>query len=265
MNMTLVSGLVNPIESGAKLASKIDQIQTAWQGEVLWITINRPDKKNALSFEMLGELIRLAKIAKSDHKLKAVVIRGCNQVFSAGIDTKALSNPKNAPYAIYQMIKPGINLFQQACLIWKEVPVPVIAVIEGYCWGAGMQLALGADFRIAHPDSDLSIKEASLGLIPDMGISRSVQGLIPRDQLLKLMMSAERITAEQALKLGLITQISSSVESAATQLIDELTQSPKATVAALKQLDSRLYSRGALGFEKWTQLKLLLRKFRAKS
>ena len=264
MNMTLVSGLV-PSKTGARLASKIDQIQTAWQGEVLWITINRPEKKNALSFEMLAELIRLAKIAKSDRKLKAVVIRGCNQVFSAGIDTKALSNPKNAPFAIYQMIKPGINLFQQACLIWKEVPVPVIALIEGYCWGAGMQLALGADFRVAHPDSDLSIKEASLGLIPDMGLSRSVQGLIPRDQLLKLMMSAERITADQALKLGLITQISSSVEGAANLLIDELTLSPKAAVAAVKQMDGHLYSKGALSFEKWTQLKLLVRKFRTKS
>ena len=264
MNMTLVSGLV-PSKTGTRLASKIDQIQTAWQGEVLWITINRPEKKNALSFEMLAELIRLAKIAKSDRKLKAVVIRGCNQVFSAGIDTKALSNPKNAPFAIYQMIKPGINLFQQACLIWKEVPVPVIALIEGYCWGAGMQLALGADFRVAHPDSDLSIKEVSLGLIPDMGLSRSVQGLIPRDQLLKLMMSAERITADQALKLGLITQISPNVEGAANQLIEELTHSPKAAVAAVKQMDSRLYSKGALSFEKWTQLKLLVRKFRTKS
>ena len=128
-----------------------------------------------------------------------------------------------------------------------------------------MQLALGADFRIAHPDSDLSIKEASLGLIPDMGISRSVQGLIPRDQLLKLMMSAERITADQALKLGLITQISSSVESAANLMIDELTLSPKAAVAAVKQMDGHLYSKGALSFEKWTQLKLLVRKFRTKS
>ena len=262
MNMTLVSGSAIPIETGARLASRLDEIQCAWQGEVLWITLNRPNKKNAMSFEMLSELIRLAKLIKSERSVKAVVIRGSHQVFSAGIDTKALSNPKNAPFAIYQMVKPGTNLFQQACLIWKQLPVPVVALIEGYCWGAGLQLALGADFRIAHPDSNLSIKEASLGLIPDMGISRTSQGLIARDQLLKLMMSAERISADQALKLGLVTQISQTPERATHELIEELTQAPKATVAALKRLDGHLYGRGALSFEKWTQLKLLIKKFR---
>ena len=77
----------------------------------------------------------------------------------AGIDLADLNSPKNTAFAAWELIKPGQSLFQKAFLIWQELPVPVIAAIEGFCFGAGMQLALAADIRIAQPETQVSIME----------------------------------------------------------------------------------------------------------
>ena len=117
-------------------------------GEIAHVQLNRPDKRNALSFAMLNELVVIAKKIKKDKKIRAVVLSGLGDAFSAGIDLGDLNNPKNMPYAAWELLKPGQSLFQKANLIWQTLPVPVIASLHGYCLGAGMQLALGADIRI---------------------------------------------------------------------------------------------------------------------
>ena len=115
------------------------------------VSLNRPDKRNAMSFDLLRELVKTAEKIKKDRSIRCVILTGEAQVFSAGIDLADLNNPKNRAYAAWELIKPGQSLFQKAFLIWQELPVPVIAAIEGFCFGAGMQLALAADIRVAHP------------------------------------------------------------------------------------------------------------------
>ena len=124
------------------------------------VSLNRPDKRNAMSFALLKELVRIANLIKKDRSIRCVILTGEAQVFSAGIDLSDLNNPKNTAYAVWELIKPGQSLFQKAFLIWQDLPVPVIAAIEGFCFGAGMQLALAADIRIAHPNTQMSIMES---------------------------------------------------------------------------------------------------------
>lgn len=145
------------------------------------VYLNRPEKRNAMSFALLKELVSTAEKLKKDRSLRCVILTGEANVFSAGIDLADLNDPKNRAYAAWELLKPGQSLFQKAFLIWQQLPVPVIAALEGFCFGAGMQLALAADIRIAHPKTQMSIMESRWGLVPDMGLTRSLKGVIGLD------------------------------------------------------------------------------------
>ncbi|RKG30443.1 crotonase/enoyl-CoA hydratase family protein [Acinetobacter tianfuensis] len=226
------------------------------------VTLNRPDKRNAMSFALLKELVSTANKIKKDRSIRCVILTGEAQVFSAGIDLADLNNPKNTAYAAWELIRPGQSLFQKAFLIWQELPVPVIAAIEGFCFGAGMQLALAADIRIAHPAAKMSIMESRWGLVPDMGLSRSLKGIIGLDLAKELTLTARIFDAEYAKSVGLVTHLTDSPLAQAQSLAEEmLGRSPDALMAAKRVLDAMEHQpKKSLRLEKIWQLKLLLGK-----
>jgi enoyl-CoA hydratase/carnithine racemase len=188
------------------------------------VTLNRPDKRNAMSFALLRELVATAQKIKKDKSIRCVILTGEAQVFSAGIDLADLNNPKNRAYAAWELIRPGQSLFQKAFLVWQELPVPVIAAMEGFCFGAGMQLALAADIRIAHPETKMSIMETRWGLVPDMGLSRSLKGLIGIDLAKELTLTARIFEGEYAKEIGLITHVDEQPLARAQALAEEMLQ-----------------------------------------
>lgn len=226
------------------------------------VTLNRPEKRNAMSFALLKDLVRTANLIKKDRSIRCVILTGEAQVFSAGIDLSDLNNPKNTAYAAWELIKPGQSLFQKAFLIWQELPVPVIAAMEGFCFGAGMQLALAADVRIAHPKTQMSIMESRWGLVPDMGLSRSLKGVIGLDLAKELTLTARIFDAGYAKEVGLVTHLDESPLSRAQALAEEmLSRSPDALAAAKRVLDAMEHDPAkSLRLEKIWQLKLLLGK-----
>ena len=226
------------------------------------VFLNRPDKRNAMSFQLLKELVQVAKKIKSDRTIRCVILTGEANVFSAGIDLTDLNNPQNRAYAAWELIKPGQSLFQKAFLIWQELPVPVIAAIEGYCFGAGMQLALAADIRIAHPNTQMSIMETRWGLVPDMGLTRSIKGIIGVDLAKELSLTARVFDGQYAKEIGLITHVDDAPMQKAQQLADEMLQRSPDALAAVKQvLDAMEHApKKSLRLEKIWQLKLLLGK-----
>ena len=226
------------------------------------IYLNRPDKRNAMSFALLNELVATAKKLKKDRTLRCVILTGEAQVFSAGIDLADLNNPKNKAFAAWELIKPGQSLFQRAFLIWQELPVPVIAALEGYCFGAGMQLALAADIRICHPETQLSIMESRWGLVPDMGLSRALKGLVGFDLAKELTYTARIFDGHYAKSVGLVTHLDETPLARAQQLANEITQrSPDAITAAKQVIDAMEHQpQKSLRLEKIWQLKLLLGK-----
>ncbi len=198
------------------------------------VSLNRPDKRNAMSFDLLRELVKTAD----------------------------LNNPKNRAYAAWELIKPGQSLFQKAFLIWQELPVPVIAAIEGFCFGAGMQLALAADIRVAHPATKMSIMESRWGLVPDMGLTRSLKGLIGLDLAKELTLTARIFDATYAKEIGLVTHLDESPLAKAQAIAEEMLQrSPDALMASKYVLDAMQHKpKKSLRLEKIWQLKLLLGK-----
>ncbi len=226
------------------------------------VTLNRPEKRNAMSFALLKDLVRTANLIKKDRSIRCVILTGEAQVFSAGIDLSDLNNPKNTAYAAWELIKPGQSLFQKAFLIWQELPVPVIAAMEGFCFGAGMQLALAADVRIAHPKTQMSIMESRWGLVPDMGLTRSLKGVIGLDLAKELTLTARIFDASYAKEIGLVTHLDESPLSRAQALAEEmLSRSPDALTAVKRVLDAMEHEPDkSLRLEKIWQLKLLLGK-----
>ncbi|QDK96745.1 crotonase/enoyl-CoA hydratase family protein [Acinetobacter tandoii] len=232
------------------------------QNGIATVSLNRPEKRNAMSFALLNELVKVANQLKKDRSIRCVILTGEANVFSAGIDLADLNNPKNKAYAAWELVKPGQSLFQKAFLIWQELPVPVIAALEGFCFGAGMQLALAADIRIAHPDTQMSIMESRWGLVPDMGLSRSLKGVIGLDLAKELTLTARIFDANYAKQIGLVTHLSESPLQQAQALAEEMLQrSPDALAAAKQVLDAMEHQpRKSLRLEKIWQLKLLLGK-----
>ncbi|MFN0298122.1 crotonase/enoyl-CoA hydratase family protein [Acinetobacter albensis] len=226
------------------------------------VFLNRPEKRNAMSFALLRELVCVANQIKKDRSIRCVILTGEADVFSAGIDLADLNAPKNTVYAAWELIKPGQSLFQKAFLIWQDLPVPVIAAIEGYCLGAGMQLALAADIRIAHPDTKMSIMESRWGLVPDMGLTRSIKGIISLDLAKELTLTGRIFDAKYAKKIGLVTHLDESPMHRAQLLAEEMQQrSPDALIAAKRVLDAMQHApKKSLRLEKIWQLKLLLGK-----
>lgn len=226
------------------------------------VYLNRPDKRNAMSFALLKELVSTAEKFKKDRSLRCVILTGEAQVFSAGIDLADLNNPKNKAFAAWELIKPGQSLFQKAFLIWQELPVPVISAIEGFCFGAGMQLALASDIRVAHPKTQMSIMESRWGLVPDMGLSRSLKGLIRLDLAKELTLTARIFDAEYAKSIGLVTHLDESPLTHAQAIAKEMIQrSPDALTASKRVLDAMEHQPSkSLRLEKIWQLKLLLGK-----
>lgn len=229
------------------------------QDNILTITLNRPNKKNAMSIQMMRELIDVAERLKKDRSIRAIIINGAGDAFCAGIDLGDLNNPKNALMGLYELVKPKQSIFQRVCLVWREVPMPVIIATHGYCIGAGMQLALGCDIRITTADCQMAIMEAKWGLVPDMGLTQSALHVVRADVLKELTMTARMIDGKRAQELGVFTHVDDAPYERAQALAAEIaTRSPDAVLAG-KRVINRMtkQSRVALYNEKVWQLKLM--------
>ncbi|MBI3180500.1 MAG: crotonase/enoyl-CoA hydratase family protein [Deltaproteobacteria bacterium] len=228
---------------------------------VAQVRLDRPDKRNALSFRMISELLQVGRQLGKDRSLRAVVLSGEGEAFCSGIDLHDLRDPANRVKALWELSRPGPNLFQQVFLVWRELPVPVLALLHGHCYGAGMQLALGADIRIATPDSHLAIMEARWGLVPDMGASVTLRHLVGLDAAKELMMTARVVSGVQARDLGLVSHVAGDPLAKATEIIAEILERSPDAVTAAKRLCNAMATdspASTIGLEKRLQLRLLM-------
>ena len=202
------------------------------------VTLNRPAKKNAVSLEMFAELGEIGNRIAADSAIRAVILSGAGDCFCAGIDTAIFAgNGQGIDAAAMAPQTPSpANLFQRAAYVWREVPVPVICAIRGVAYGAGLQIALGADIRYAAPDARFSIMEAKWGLIPDMAISVTARAVVPLDRLKELAYTARTVAAAAAQDLGLITAVHDDPLAAARKTAHEIASRSPSAVRSMKQL-----------------------------
>ena len=186
------------------------------------------------------------------------------KIFVSGLDVKSVMSSKSSILSLLSKVLPGqANLAQRVSYNWRKLPVPVIMVIHGRCWGGGLQIALGADFRFATPDSSFSIMEGKWGLIPDMGANLAMRELLSKDVALKLAMTAEVMSAQTALDYGLITGINDDPFKQAMELVGQLAERSPDAVAAVKKLYHQTWFRSEwlmLTRESFYQVRILLSK-----
>ncbi|MFV0360648.1 crotonase/enoyl-CoA hydratase family protein [Tropicimonas sp.] len=219
-------------------------------GPVAEVWLNRPDKKNALTLDMLDSLIDAGRNLATCPGLRAVVLCGEGGNFSSGVDTGVLAGLAGRADTVRdEILNPPAgeiaNRYQLPAMIWQSLTVPVIAAINGVCFGGGAQIALAADFRIIHPRARFSIMEGRWGLIPDMGISQSLPRLLRADIAKDLIMTARILTGADAYRFGLATRISDDPVDESRRFADALTRRSAEAVGAAKTLVDNIYARDA--------------------
>lgn len=225
------------------------------------VTLARPDKKNALDLAMFEAIADAADELGGHGDLRAIVLRGEGTAFCAGLDLGAFMAD---PETIRKLLeKPGgepANLAQRVAWAWRELPVPVIAALHGEVFGGGLQIALGADIRIAAPDARLSVMEIRWGLVPDMAGSRILKDLMAYDAAMELALTGRVIDGEEAARVGLVTRTAVDPTAEATTLAGVIAKRSPDAVRAVKTLMHRAPSLGhrdGLDLETRLQMSLL--------
>jgi enoyl-CoA hydratase/carnithine racemase len=212
------------------------------------VRLNRPDKRNALDGDMFEALAAAGARLKSEPDVRAVVLSGEGKSFCAGLDLAMLEQlGADDRRADPGRMQPGgmTHLGQQVAWVWQELPIPVIAALHGHALGGGLQIALAADIRIVHPDTQLSVREVHWGLVPDMTGTLFLSRLVRPDVAKELTFTARIFDGREAASLGLVTRLSEDPVGDAHALAAEIGARSASAVGASKRLLNRLANDGA--------------------
>jgi enoyl-CoA hydratase/carnithine racemase len=229
-----------------------DRVTVHLDGGVADVRLNRPDKLNALDSDTFAGLVDVGARLARDPSVRAVVLSGEGRAFSAGLDfsgfqamagggrgTVDRGAESEAPGDIGGIVRTDgriTHLAQQAAHCWSEVPVPVIAAVWGHCLGGGLQIALGADIRIVHPETKLSVLEIRWGLSPDMTGTATLPRLVGPDVAKELTWTGRMVTGEEAVRLGLATRTSDDPLADAQALAAEIAGRSPHAIRGIKRL-----------------------------
>ena len=185
------------------------------------VRMNRPDKLNAISREMIGELSETLSRAATDQELRAIILTAEGErAFSAGTDLAELIDVSASD------ARSVANRGQALCNQIESSPVPVIAAVNGIAAGAGCELALACHLRIGSSNSSFSLPETKLGIVPGYGGTQRLTREIGRGRALEIMLTARTVSAEEALQIGLLNRMTAVAElmPEALRLANEIAQ-----------------------------------------
>ena len=226
-------------------------------GPVRVVTLDRPDKRNAQTPSLWRALADEARNLPDE--VRVVVLRGAGDAFSAGIDT-AMFSPSGieGEESMAELASQGpggmdraIAAYQEGFTAWGECPAVVVAQVHGYAIGAGFQLALAADLRVASLDAWFAMRETSLGLVPDLGGTGPLVHLVGYSRALEICATGRRVSAPEAHAMGLVNSIApaADLDEATFSLVQDMLSAPESAVRALKPL-----LRSAVHADRATQL-----------
>ncbi len=214
-----------------------DRVKIEVSDHVAMVTLTRAEKHNALDGAMFEAIIAAAGRLVEEPGVRAVVLHGDGPSFCSGLDVISIMAAGDGVDGLTAPLHDAApNWFQRAAYDWIGVPVPVIAALHGNCLGGGLQIALGADIRIAAPDTRLSVMEVKWGLIPDMSITRTLPRLVGIDVAKELTYTGRTFTATEARELGIVTRVSDDPLAAARELAAEIASNSPGAVRAAKRL-----------------------------
>ena len=172
-------------------------------GPVRHVVLNRPDKRNAMSQELLLTLGEALREAAAEPSVHCVVLRGEGKVFSAGVDLVELADSASRP----GMLRPFRTVFLECANLCEEMAKPVVCQIHRTCVGGALEVALGCDLRIASSDASFGLPEVKFGIIPDVGGSTRLPAVVGLGRAKELIMTARTIDAAEAERIGLVNRV----------------------------------------------------------
>ncbi len=223
-----------------------DRVTVTIEAGVADVRLVRADKMNALDPAMFEALRATGRRLIREPGLRAVVLSGEGRAFCAGLDfgrfEKMASQPGDGGMGISHEMRLGTrthglsNDAQYAVMVWRDVPVPVIAAVHGVAFGGGFQLALGADLRFVTPDARLSVMEIKWGLVPDMGGALLMRDLARADVIRELTCGGRVFDGTEAAALGLATRVCADPRAEALALAREIAGRSPDAIRAGKRL-----------------------------
>ena len=223
--------------------TELDGLRLERDGDVATITLDVPEKLNRVSMPARDQLANLFEEVGRDEGVRAIVLTGAGEkAFTAGGDIAGFleRDPEELSRLAWNIAAP------------ERCPKPVIAKLRGYAFGVGFELALACDFRIASADLELALPEVKIGMIPGSGGTQRLARMVGLGRAKDMVMRGRRIGAEEALAIGLVTEVvpPAQLDAAVTQLIDELRAlSPLALAVAKRVLNHAYDGPLSLGLE----------------
>jgi enoyl-CoA hydratase/carnithine racemase len=212
------------------------------RGAVGWLRLNRPEKLNAQTPQMWQELRDLGRQLCEDRELRCLVVAGEGRAFSSGIDlaeiTGGLAGAADVERGGGEDPLAAMILRGQEAFTWlPEAPFPSVAAVRGYALGAGIQLALACDLRIAARGTKLGALEFRYGLLPDLGGTAWLPRLVGPAKAKELVFTAALIDADEALRIGLVNQVveDAQLDLAVLGLAETIAAQPPIAVAHAKR------------------------------
>jgi len=208
------------------------------------VRLTRGDKMNALDPAMFEAIIEAGHRLHQMKGLRVVVLSGEGRAFCAGLDLGNFANPDPEARPLTERTHGNANTPQQAALVWRKLPVPVIAAVHGVCFGGGLQIASGADIRVVHPQTRMAIMEMKWGLVPDMGGYALWRGLVRDDVLRELVYTNREFSGEEAERFGLATHVDDNPLARAQDIAVEIANRNPHAIRAAKRLSAAMVERG---------------------
>lgn len=206
------------------------------EGKICKITLNRPESLNAFGGPMREELLNALENAADDERIRAVVLTGHGKAFCSGGDINFMTalKERNAPFEDFF---PLLNMGIQVVTTIRAMPKPVVACVNGAAAGAGLNLALACDFRVASSEAKFGESFVKIGLHPDWGGTYFLRQLVGDSKALELMMTGDPIDAPEALRIGLVNKVvpHDSLESQTYLFTRKLTDAPATAISGMKK------------------------------
>jgi enoyl-CoA hydratase len=216
-----------------QLNNSLEAIAVQFNSGVGWIVLNRPRVVNAINDPMRTEVPAVLREMDKNHDIRVIALRGAGpKGFCAGADiSESRTQSSNSPASDASTRSVWIQALD-------GITKPLIAVIHGYCFGGGLELALACDVRIAAADTQFALPETSLGLIPGGGGTQRLPRVIGLGRALNMLLTGDRVNAVEAQRAGLITEILPAGEAhleAGTQFVERMAQRPPMATRFAKQ------------------------------
>src|ERR1700712_5097857 len=202
---------------------------------LLTITMNRPDRRNALNPDMTVGLVAAARRAAEDHEVRAVLLRGAGGTFCVGGDVKSMAAGR-APLP-FEAKMANLRRGMEVSRILHEMPKPVVAQLDGAAAGAGLSIALACDLRVASASVKITTAFAKVGLSGDYGGTYFLTQLLGSARARELYLMSPVLTAQEAQALGIVTKVvaDAEIETAAREVAMSLAQGPTVTLGYIKR------------------------------